>query len=352
MYAKEIKKIYNSLQDNCSRELFSLRLSHLLDGRIENLYKMWDITNLYSPYEFFDSELKKINIKELNPINNNFLLYSNESTADFCLNTLNYMGLNISVFCNVSRIENSMFSVKCITSAELIENYNKYNIIIYSNDSFHIQEILGHFRYHGFSSDQLIIIKQALGEQYFGLDFLRPVQDEVYIDAGCYDGDTILKFYQFCNGNYKHIYALEPDSDNFKKTVELVKREQLNRVELQCKACWSKSDTLSFSGTGTSSSHIEEGGNKYIQAITIDDLLNGAGATFIKMDIEGAELDALKGAEFTIKKYRPRLAICLYHKPEDIIDIPVYLLSIISDYKLYIRHHNFTDFCETVLYAI
>ena len=112
------------------------------------------------------------------------------------------MGLNISVFCNVSCIEKNRFSVKCITSDELIENYNKYNIIIYSNDSFHVQEILGHFRYHGFNSDQLIIIKQTPEEQYFGLDFLRPVPDEIYIDAGCYNGDTILKFYQFCNGNY------------------------------------------------------------------------------------------------------------------------------------------------------
>lgn len=352
MHAKDIKKIYDTLQDNCSRELFSLRISHLLDGRIENLYKMWDIANLYSPYEFFDSQLNKLNIKEFGLNNKDILLYSNENTVEFCIKALKCLGIDINIFCNVSRVENGLFNAKCITSVELIEEYKEYIILIYSNDSFHIQEIMGHFRYHGFNSEQLIIIRQAPEEQYFGLEFLRPVQDEIYIDAGCFDGDTVLKFYKFCNGNYKHIYAIEPDRVNFKKAIEAINREQIERVEIQCKACWSKSDILSFSGAGTSSSHIEEGVNDYIQTITIDELLNGTRVTFIKMDIEGAELDALKGAEITIKKYRPRLAICLYHKPEDIIDIPAYLLSVIPDYKLYIRHHNFTDFCETVLYAI
>ncbi len=79
-------------------------------------------------------------------------------------------------------------------------------------------------------------------------------------------------------------------------------------------------------------------------------LLRGGGVTFIKMDIEGAEYQSLLGALKTIKKYRPKLAICLYHKPEDIIEIPHIILSINPDYKLAIRHYTTCNW-ETVLYA-
>ncbi len=69
------------------------------------------------------------------------------------------------------------------------------------------------------------------------------------------------------------------------------------------------------------------------------------------MDIEGAELNALKGCEKIIKRYQPKLAICIYHRNEDFIEIPKYILSIVPEYKLYMRHHNISG-TETVLYAI
>jgi len=73
--------------------------------------------------------------------------------------------------------------------------------------------------------------------------------------------------------------------------------------------------------------------------------------TYIKMDIEGAELNALKGAANTIKKNKPRLAICVYHKPEDILEIPVFLSELVPSYQFYLRHHS-QYYIETVLYAV
>jgi len=94
----------------------------------------------------------------------------------------------------------------------------------------------------------------------------------------------------------------------------------------------------------------EEGSIK-IKTVKLDDILNGEKATFIKMDIEGAELNALKGSKDTIMKYRPKLAICLYHKPEDIWEIPAYIIQLRNDYKFYIRHYNLWG-SGSILYAI
>lgn len=92
-------------------------------------------------------------------------------------------------------------------------------------------------------------------------------------------------------------------------------------------------------------------GNISVKADSIDNRLRGRKATFIKMDVEGSELETLKGAEKTILKYRPKLAISLYHKDEDIVTIPIFLERLGLGYKYYLRHYQ-TRMCETVLYAI
>jgi hypothetical protein len=76
------------------------------------------------------------------------------------------------------------------------------------------------------------------------------------------------------------------------------------------------------------------------------------GNIFIKMDIEGSELEALKGAKNTIKNQKPRLAISVYHKPEDIFEIPLYLKELVPAYKFYLRHDCLVNLTETVLYAM
>lgn len=114
---------------------------------------------------------------------------------------------------------------------------------------------------------------------------------------------------------------------------------------------WSKNDTLKFTGDENSASTLADNGTINVNVVSLDEILNGQRVTFIKMDVEGAELEALKGAKESILQYRPRLAICIYHKPEDILEIPLYLQSLVPDYKFYIRHYS--DYTiETVLYAI
>ena len=96
---------------------------------------------------------------------------------------------------------------------------------------------------------------------------------------------------------------------------------------------------------------ISDKGDFTVDVETIDNVVDSKRVTFIKMDIEGSELSALRGAETTISKSKPKLAICVYHKPEDLISIPQYINSIVPEYKFFLRHHQFISW-ETVLYAI
>lgn len=185
--------------------------------------------------------------------------------------------------------------------------------------------------------------------QYYDRDLIKLKEQEAFVDGGSLDGGDSINFIEWCNGLYDKIYAFEPDKNNVLKLKRTT--EKLRDFYIIEKGMWSNSKKLKFFSGKSENSHISVDGNIEIDVISIDEVLDGKPVTYIKMDIEGSEMEALIGAEQTIKKYRPRLAICVYHKPEDIIEIPKKILEINSDYKLYLRHYSYVD-TETVLYAI
>ena len=137
------------------------------------------------------------------------------------------------------------------------------------------------------------------------------------------------------------------------KCLKKCRKEGIANIALHNKGLWDCETELAFEAGGGQGSKIGENGKNVIkiQTASIDDVVGEDEVSFIKLDVEGAELKALQGAERTIRKYRPRLAISIYHKPEDILEIPEYILSLHDDYKLYIRHYQMSP-CETILYAI
>jgi FkbM family methyltransferase len=188
--------------------------------------------------------------------------------------------------------------------------------------------------------------------QYFN-NIIPFGNNEVFVDCGSYTGDTILAFNKKVNGCYNKIYAFEPDDYNYAKLMETIIANKLRNVEVVKKGCWSREAELSFtSDRGMSSVDIDNiFNNNKINVTSIDNVVDIENVSFIKMDIEGAELEALKGASETLKRSKPNLAICVYHKPEDLITIPKYILEIVPEYKFYLRHHQYITW-ETVLYAV
>ena len=188
--------------------------------------------------------------------------------------------------------------------------------------------------------------------QYFQNDILILYEDEVFIDCGAFRGENIIGFSEFAMAqgikSWKAI-AFEPDPFN----IQIMKSRIKNLKNILFEECgvYSSTRTLYFNSGEGSSSSVSEKGNIAIKVKAIDDVLEGEKATFIKMDIEGSEMEALRGAEKTICKYKPKLAICIYHKREDFLDTPRYVKMLNPEYKLYIRNQDSAGI-ECVLYAI
>lgn len=189
-------------------------------------------------------------------------------------------------------------------------------------------------------------------KQYFDLPELYHVENESFVDAGCYDGKTSLNFIKWAGNKYQHIYAFEADPCNTSKIDRIFLKPNFNgKVDIISKGVWNEIITLKFNSMSESTSQIDGTGNIEISVTTLDKVFDKKEITFIKMDIEGAELSALKGSKNIISEQKPKLAISLYHKQKDIFDIPNLLLQYNPDYKFYLRHYSFVAY-ETVLYAL
>jgi FkbM family methyltransferase len=187
--------------------------------------------------------------------------------------------------------------------------------------------------------------------QYFEKDIISLSNEEVFVDCGAYTGDTYKIFLENVN-SFKHYYAFEPDEKNFSNLRNNTQGEffEGGRISLYNVGVSNESGKLSFSSTNTGGSKFVEDGDVFVEVRSIDDTCS-IPPTFIKMDIEGFELAALQGAKETIKKFKPKLAICIYHKDTDFVEIPQFIFSLRSDYKLYIRHYS-SQIDETVAYFI
>jgi FkbM family methyltransferase len=198
-------------------------------------------------------------------------------------------------------------------------------------------------------------LKPYTSNQYF--DMFLPDEDEIFIDCGSYDGQSSLNFVNWCRGNYKAIIAFECDHGNFELTKFHLRNQKCCEV-INCALSYEPGfidiglndgfGKPSFSLISNDYSKTED--SVQIATNSIDNVLHGEKATFIKMDIEGYELNAIMGARETIAKYKPRLAISIYHKPQDIIEIPKILMEFRNDYIFALRHY-FPGTPETVLYA-
>lgn len=180
-------------------------------------------------------------------------------------------------------------------------------------------------------------------------NILKLKSDEVYCDLGAYNGDTVDEFLSVTNKKYEKIYAFEPDRKNFKKLEKNFGDK--DNVFLFNSAVNDISGEIGFLTNGGRHSVVSNNGEK-ISALSLDDVLNGEKATYIKFDVEGMEQNAIIGAKETILKYKPKMLVSAYHKTDDYFTLPLLVNSIRDDYKIYMRHYKYIPAWDTQFYFV
>jgi len=246
-----------------------------------------------------------------------------------------------------------------------------YNVGLFGQDQGFIQYFGGMYQYLKQNADRLVQLYEQLAdnrskltlkimlqhwmtfhpdlresgrecqyEHYFDLDVMQCDENEVFVDCGCFDGGTVKDFIRCYGPRYKRIYSYELTPS----TYEVAKRnlKDVERLCLRNAGVSDKNGQFRFWDSGNNaveaSNRLHPNGNAVANVVKIDDDIPEA-VTFIKMDIEGAECEALYGAEKQIRRNRPKLAISLYHKLSDLLDIPQIVKSFVPEYKLYLRHY-------------
>ncbi len=192
-------------------------------------------------------------------------------------------------------------------------------------------------------------------EQYRYKNIVTAEENDNVIDGGACYGDTALYFAKKTKGKVFSFEFMKENLEIFRKNMELNPKYK-DQIELVERPLGLKSNEklyAVFNGPGTSISNRELPKSEVFETISIDDYVkenNIKKIDFIKLDVEGSEESILKGAVETIRKFKPKLAICAYHKKDDLIVLPRLIKSILPEYKLYLNHNTIMS-NETVIYA-
>ncbi len=192
------------------------------------------------------------------------------------------------------------------------------------------------------------------GPAYFQSDLLPPRADELFIDCGAYDGDSLREFLPRMQGNVARTIAIEPDPTSYARleagAAELPAgtRERVRTLRV---AVGRRRRKLRFEGSGLASAHASGLGSIEVDCVPLDEILDGENPTLVKMDLEGAEIDALLGGENSIRRAGPSMAICVYHCPDHLWSIPLLLRRMLPQHELYLRPHGYEGW-DLVCYAV
>jgi FkbM family methyltransferase len=192
-------------------------------------------------------------------------------------------------------------------------------------------------------------------DMYFGLPEFSGNFDEAFVDAGAFVGDTVERFLWENLGTFRHIYAFEPGYRQFKALERRMSRlaeewafdpasVSLERAGLASAegrmACTFVDDSPLRHGLAPTPAGKAVGDERLSARVcTLDQYLEGRPVTFIKADVEGMEMELLRGAEATIRRCKPKMALCIYHYPSDLYEVAEYVRRLVPEYKLSLRQH-------------
>lgn len=342
-----IGRIREAMVDEESKILFDAKVDYFITKNEEQFLKVTESLGK----EWYCSELsdilRKINVKGI-------IIFGCGHDGKRSKEILENCGYLPIFFCDSDRekIGKAVDGIEVISVDKLVEWYRDYLVVLGSTKYMdEMNEILleKNFPKENIFYPKFKKIYAECGKQYF--DVFSVQDKEIFVDAGSYDGNSIMDFISWTNEKYEKVFAFEPIDEMFQLIRNRLINENILKVELFQSALWIRNEKLPFieNKSGSRVTDVRKA-TSFVEGVALDEIIKDEKITFIKMDIEGSELNALKGAKNIIIKNKPKLAICIYHKPEDILEIPAYILDLVKEYRFYIRHYS-SCIWETVLYA-
>lgn len=341
-------EIRRRLADELSKEIYQIRLDYFKTGDKSKL-----VNGLKSKAQSINDSKLDFVLKK-NPNVKNIIIFGAGLRGQNIFKKLKeskFKDFNI-IFCDN---DSGKWNDKIISPEKLIADYKNDSVVIVGvsvnsevaiSNRLQINKQLLEMNFP--KSKILMSPSKLIGWQYF--DYFEPNDNEIFADVGALDGITAEDFADWTNDNYNYIYSFEANAGTIKPIENMFKLCKL-KGEVVNRGLWDCTTTIKFNvNAQPGESQVTDEGEVSIETVSLDEFLNGKRISLIKMDIEGAEYKALVGARKTISKYKPRLAISIYHKPEDIIELPKLILEMNSEYKLALRHYSLGA-SETILYA-
>lgn len=352
------RNVYAHLNDEISKKIFEARIMYASTGDVGY------ITGLESKYRNLNSDMQ-VYVEKLRK-GSHCLIYGSGRAGHYLAGRFKGFGVKVDAFIEPDESKgpvDEQTGIKVITEKELLENktlYGERAVVISYSVKFAADEVKNRLVNDVGISEKNICMgifdwRNNQG-QYF--DYFEANENEVFVDCGCFDGATCYNFAGWCgHKGFDHIYAFEADPKNYEKSKEAL--APLGKCELYPYGTSDAKKKVYFSADAFETSSIiskEEAekrnfeGVEEIETIALDDVLEGKKITYLKMDIEGAEYEALLGARNLIMENRPRMAISVYHKFEDFVTLADLILGMHPDYRIAFRHYGFDDL-ETVMYV-
>lgn len=362
--AKKNKECYNLLSDELSKRIFWARMKCDMEANLSNTMELSALQTHLKEADKTKSTNGIEHLKRLNKNGDKIIIYGTRDPARWLGTLLEREHIDYFAFCsrNAHLYPDGLIGKRVLAPDYIFEHTNEVYVINATKGSY--WEIEDNLSAHGFPQERILryfeipLYRNEDCQYYEFPQFYR--QGTAFVDGGCLNGWSSILFSRWVDGNYSKIFAFEPSPEDYQICRKTITEYQVKNVELIQAGLSNLTGTATFAsmaGTGASFvvskkdmqydlDHTEE-----IQLTSLDEVVGDQEVGFIKLDIEGSEFDALLGAIKTIKRDKPLLAVCVYHRDGDVLALMNLLHSLVPEYRFWLRQYKYGWPTETVLYA-
>lgn len=352
------EQICSMLADEQSKEIYRLRCKYYDTKDITCFHEIIDkYVPEYRDEKYYDK--KELLLEEVIRQSKYTVMFGAGARGMQLLNTLSAKDISVEILVdNSTEAIGTTVAGFCVQSPVDIDVDKVDCVVVTPHGTKVMESIREQLLAMGIAEEKIYFYRHyifsGLEKQYFEDEIIEYNDYEFFVDAGSLNLGTSLEFIERAkNAGTKtaKVVAFEPNREAFADCNRIAGMHNEEDITIYNAGLWSRDTRLHFIEGSTGDSRVSDEETELSIDVMALDLHVKEPVTFIKMDIEGAEMEALKGCANIIKKDKPKLAICIYHKQEDLIDIPLYVKELVPEYKLYVRHYSNCN-SETVLYAV